>query len=732
MKTFFFSIILLLAAVASARGTQPQPAATGALGAAHARIALRGRVTDGRGHPVVFASVTIKNTLEGASTDSAGYFSLETEQKGPLVLVVTAIGFKDLEVTVTPGADTIELRMTSVAKDLGEVVITAGTIEATDDRLLTVLKPVDLMSNAGSTGDIVGAVQNLPGVQRNGGDQTGLFVRGGDASETVVVVDGATQQNAFFSDVPGVGQRSRFTPFQLKGTSFSTGGYPARYGQALSSVLALQTTDLPDTTSVSLSANVAGLILSGALRNGNDGLEYFLNYTDFGPYYGLSKTNDAFFAKPVYAGVTTKWASKAADGGLYKVNFSYGTSHTGADVPDPDDYGRLVSYNLHNENFDLYNSYARPLSGRWRLLTDLGYSNNEDNILWNDTPFLRYDHRVQARVEATYQDRSHFRLTYGSEVQHFGYREQYDTLKGTFDETLLAGYTEAEYKPVRWLAVRPGFRAEYSALLGNADASPRMALAVRTGIHGQLGAATGLFYEEASANYLLFGYRPGFQEAIHYLVNYEWIRENRSFRLEAYYKRYRHLVREQGVPYTPNPYRTDFGTVDNTGYGFARGFDVFWRDKVSIPYIDYWITYSYVDTRRLYQNYLAEATPDFVSTHNLNLILKYLSANGHVFASAGYNYASGRPYYNPASATFFGDRASAYQNISGKVSYLATFHRVFAAFYVNVDDLTNYRNVLGYRYSADGAVKVPVLPPQNRSVLFGVYLSLTAFKKDDL
>jgi hypothetical protein len=185
------------------------------------------------------------------------------------------------------------------------------------------------------------------------------------------------------------------------------------------------------------------------------------------------------------------------------------------------------------------------------------------------------------------------------------------------------------------------------------------------------------------------------------------------------------------VPYTPNPYRTDFGTVDNSGYGYARGIDVFWRDKASIPLLDYWITYSYVDTRRLYQNYPVEATPDFVSRHNLNLILKFLSANGHVFASAGYNFSSGRPYYNPGAA-FLSDRSPAYQNASFKISYLATFRKVFAAFYVNVDDLTNYRNVLGYRYSTDGEEKSPIVPPQYRSILFGVYLSLTAFKKDDL
>ena len=698
-----------------------------AIGTARGQVTLKGRVSEGHGRPVAYASVSVKNSLDGGTTDSTGYFSFQTSGKG--ILEVTAVGFVPLEYILTGNPDTLHLVMQNVPRQLGEVVITAGTIEATDDRLLTILKPVDLMSNASSTGDIVGAIQNLPGVQRNGGDETGLFVRGGDATETVVVVDGTTVQNPFFSDVPGVGQRSRFNSFQLKGTSFSTGGYSARYGQALSSVLDLQTTDLPEKSTLSGSFNVAGIILSGAQRTENNGLEYTLNLMDFGPYYSLSGTNEDFFDKPTSEGLSTRWTSKG-DKGIYKISLNYSTSHTGAAVPDPDDYGMDVRYDLHNENFSMNNSWTYRLTERWRLFTALGYSDNEDHILWNDTTFIRQDRRVQGRAESTYQGKG-FRLTMGAEVQHFNYQEQFDTLEGAFAETLGAGYVEAEFRPVRWFAIKPGLRAEYSGLPGTGDAAPRLALALKTSPYGQVGLAGGLFYQEAPTQYLMFGYRPAFQQAIHYLINYEWIRENRSFRVEAYYKKYSHLVREQGLPYTPNPYRTDFGTVDNSGYGYARGIDVFWRDKASIPLLDYWITYSYVDTRRLYQNYPVEATPDFVSRHNLNLILKFLSANGHVFASAGYNFSSGRPYYNPGAA-FLSDRSPAYQNASFKISYLATFRKVFAAFYVNVDDLTNYRNVLGYRYSTDGGEKTPIVPPQYRSILFGVYLSLTAFKKDDL
>ena len=79
---------------------------------------------------------------------------------------------------------------------IGEVVISAGTIEARNDRVVAVLKPIDIVTSAGGQGDIAGAIQTLPGVQRNGGDQTGLMVRGGDVNESVVVIDGTIVQHS--------------------------------------------------------------------------------------------------------------------------------------------------------------------------------------------------------------------------------------------------------------------------------------------------------------------------------------------------------------------------------------------------------------------------------------------------------------------------------------------------------------------------------------------------------
>ena len=65
-------------------------------------------------------------------------------------------------------------------------VITAGSFEASNNSK-TVLTSLDIVTTAGSQADVVKAIQTLPGTQQQG-TQTGLFVRGGDASEAAVVV----------------------------------------------------------------------------------------------------------------------------------------------------------------------------------------------------------------------------------------------------------------------------------------------------------------------------------------------------------------------------------------------------------------------------------------------------------------------------------------------------------------------------------------------------------------
>lgn len=697
-----------------------------------AQTKIAGLVLTRQGNPIPGANVYLMNTLDGISTDMNGNYLLSTKESGEKTLIVSAIGFGKQEKQVRLGGTTIKIDFTleEESSQLSELVISAGAFEANSDREVAILKPMDIYNNAGAAGDIVGAIQTLPGTQRVA-EQTGLFVRGGDASESSVIIDGMVVQNAFFSNVPGVAQRSRFTPFQFKGMAFSSGGYSVRYGQSLSSVLELNTLDLPEKSTVSANLNMAGVSVSGTKRWTKSAVEATGHYNNLSAFYGLANTNFNFYDVPTGAGTSVKYATQNSKGGIFKAFAKHDYYQSGTEIPNPYSTGNTTQFGLKNQNIYINTSF-RQLTSQTLFYTAVSGSINEDRTRWDNNPITNNDWRMQWRGEGTYFATDALNITVGSDLQRIEYKQDFDTLLYKFDEMLASVYTEAEWKQGMRFAIKPGIRFEHSKLLKKSNIAPRVALALKTRQFSQISLAGGLFYQLADKQYLLPNYRPDFQKAIHYIANYQWIKNSRSFRVEGYYKSYNDLVRELNSAYNPNTYRFISGEVDNSGSGYAQGVDVFWRDQKTIKNFDYWIAYSFVDTERLYANLTEKTTPDFVSNHNVNVNAKYFVESIQLNIGLTYSYASGRPYYNPSDNKFLGSKSPQYHNLSLNAAYLTSIGKWFTVIYAGIDNIINHKNVLGYRYSNDGQQRYPVLPPLYRSVFIGVNISLNSFKKEEL
>ena len=211
-----------------------------------------GKIIDNKKQPLQGVSVSIKDSYDGGTSDSTGRYSFTTSEKGTKVLVASMLGYKTFEQTVIIAAENhFDFQLREEVSEMKAVVITAGTFEASDAKRATVLSSMDVVTTASANADVTGALRTLPGTQTVG-ESEGLFVRGGTASETKVFIDGTLVNNFFYTSVPDIAQRGRFSPFLFKGTVFSTGGYSALYGQGLSSALVLESVDLPDRTSASI------------------------------------------------------------------------------------------------------------------------------------------------------------------------------------------------------------------------------------------------------------------------------------------------------------------------------------------------------------------------------------------------------------------------------------------------------------------------------------------------
>ena len=166
--------------------------------------------------------------------------------------------------------------------------------------------------------------------------------------------------------------------------------------------------------------------------------------------------------------------------------------------------------------------------------------------------------------------------------------------------------------------------------------------------------------------------------------------------------------------------------------GFAKGVELFWRDSQSMKNVDYWISYSFLDTKRDYLNYPVAAAPSFASKHNFSFVYKHFVKAIKSQLGFTYSYGSGRPYYNPNNSEdkFNSDKTPSYQDLSANVAYLPKSNLIL---YVSCTNLLGHDNIFGYQYSsqpnASGEyVSRAVRQPAPRFLFVGVFITITKNK----
>jgi vitamin B12 transporter len=112
-----------------------------------AQTLVSGTVKDSKGHPIRSVSITVKDTYDGATTDSLGHFNFQSTEKGDHTLTVTNIGYNPLEQPITLNGSSIDLRLVlkEQLSELKAVTITAGSFTAGDAKRGAVLSSPALM-----------------------------------------------------------------------------------------------------------------------------------------------------------------------------------------------------------------------------------------------------------------------------------------------------------------------------------------------------------------------------------------------------------------------------------------------------------------------------------------------------------------------------------------------------------------------------------------------------------
>lgn len=689
-----------------------------------AQTTFSGTVTDQSGEPLLGVNVYLKGTYDGATTGIDGSFSFSSEETDSLVLVASYIGFHEMEIPAD-GENEFNIALKEEISQLNAVVITAGSFDASDESKRVVLKSLDIVTTAGATADIPGALNTLPGTQTVG--ETGrLFVRGGEGRETKTYIDGMIVHNEYSPSAPNTPGRSRFSPFMFKGMSFSTGGYSAEYGQALSSALILQSKDIAAQERTDISLMTVGADLAHTSVWEKSSFSGKVQYSNLTPYFELVRQNLSWEQAPVEYNGNFAYRLKTSKTGLLKFYTNLSSSSMDlyeADIANPE---TLHPVKVTNDYLYFNTSYRELLSEKWGIKTGVSVTESKDYASLSQDSRSEKVSGKHGKLVLDYTHSDRLNVKFGGEVLNRDANQllqsENSELDQSFDETISAGFVEAETFASSSLAFKLGARIENNSLTDKALATPRLSAAYKTGEKSQVSVAYGQFYQ-APINQLIYSDKSVKPElSDHYIANYQWSGERRSFRAEAYYKNYDRLIK-----YTNAFDPTSFSS---NGNGFAKGLDLFWRDRKTFKEMDYWVSYSYLDTERDFRDYPGSFSPSFASNHNVSVVLKKFVDPIKSQLGFTYSYASPRRYNDLNTEEFLSGKTPSYHDLSFNISYLYNSQVIIHAM---VNNVFGINNIYGYEYAdspdANGIyTSRAITPPAKRFVFLGIFITLSKDK----
>lgn len=644
---------------------------------------IRGFVYDKTtGEPIAYGNVILKGTTTGTTTDINGYFVFSKVKAGTQVIKVSFIGYETAEHTVEVkkgkvASIKVELKPSSTELAIVEVSgkREAVRLESNVSVEKITSKDIQQVPSIGGQADLAQYIQVLPGVVFSGDQGGQLYIRGGSAIQNRVLLDGMVVYNPFHS----IGLFSVFETDIIRNADVYTGGFDARYGGVLSSVLDITTKDgnkKNTSGKISLSTFGAGLLLEGPIIKNNEKRRYSLSYILNAKNSYLSQTSTSIYSYmdkelpydflDIYGKLTL-----ATDNGS-KVNF-FGLNFT----DKVNQYEAIADFNWRNTAF----------GANFLLLPGSGSSLVEGVVAYSD-----YTMKMTETSSANEQMSNIGGFNIGMAVTNFfgenrlkyGLNMLGNTTKTSFSasDTITDYSTEfAAYAVFRGVAGRfvyePSFRVSYYASVASLIPEPRLSLKLNVSDNFRLKAAGGIYSQvfmdtksDRDIVNLFTGYltvSPDLnivtsykgeaissyvQKSDHIIFGMEYdVLKNLSLNFELYYKtmsRTASANKDRMYPDDkehndkPEYLRKEYIVEDGKAYG----------GDLSLKYDDgrlyVWAIYSLGKVTKT--NEVQTYAPHYDRRHNINLLVNYQFGMDRSFElSFRWNYGSGFPYTPTAS-----------------------------------------------------------------------------------
>ncbi len=626
------------------------------------------------GEPLAYANVYLDKTELGAATNEKGYFIIGSVPAGDHELVASFVGYQTTRrrLAVRPGSNQMQvLELTPGAVELREVKVTAERarfereVELSATRLET--RQLVLAPKVGGEVDLLRTIQSLPGVIATSDFSNRLYIRGGSPDQNLILLDGITVYNP--SHLFGM-----FSPFISEAVSDVTllaGGFPAKYGSRLSSVLDVTTREGNSkryTGDVSASVLAAKGLVEGPLpfrvRDSTAGDE------------SATRAAGSFLlaGRRTYLPDLVLGALGVDGLGYYFYDVMGRANYrpccdqllTVAGIAAED----VLSFwdPANRSSLDARLSWGnRGLSGRWnRVFNPLLYG--EVAAAWSnfrsgftvgvagDTVRFRTDMTDwTVKTDFTWYPADRHTLDLGADA-----RAVVITARVEFDTTITVGdtlYPLALYADDKWevvpgrLFAKPGLRLFGDPQHARFEVEPRLGLKYLAGKNTSVNAAAGRFSQpmvtlnSTDAVFSIYDIwlsvpdRFKLPTAWHYVAGVEhWLKPDLIVKAEGYYKDFNNLLETR---------YGDFFTIPDSlliADGYSYGTELMLRKTEGR--VNGWLSYSYMWTRR------SAGTegyhPHYDRRHSVNLIVNFPKVYWDTDVSAKWTLGTGLPYAGTA------------------------------------------------------------------------------------
>ena len=684
-----------------------------AVGNLTAQTVVSGIVSDGK-EPLVGANVFIIGTMDGCLTDSLGRFSFTTANKGEVTLKATFIGYEDYLLTTEVGQlASLAILMKERATTINEVVVTASTFSFGKSDHFKTMDALDVVMAGNSCGDIVAALQTLPGTQTVG-ENGKLYVRGGESEECQTFVNGMHVLVPYSTNTENSAVRGRFSPFLFKGINFSLGGYGGEYGQALSSVLPMETTDAASSDKFGVSASLVDWNIGGTKAFQNSSLSFNAALTSMALYDRLFAERFDFSRPYRKLSGESQFKKEFNTKSVLKSYVGYDLTSVGLRIGDSDADSPVRSLSLKEHNIYANITHRAIIGSGYTLFTGIANSSvfcDIDHAQKVGDHYHNFRNEVHLKAEVRKVWSDVLKVSAGVEDYIRNSTMRYESHGYQLGYNLLAAHVDAQWRVVPRLFFNLSARTERLHESASAEKStrshwllmPRATLSYIPNNHLQLSFVAGRYSQTPEDDYLAMSQTTLNQSlADHAILSVQYKSGSTLLRIEPYWKKYRRLPLLENGFYQPH------------GYGMSRGMDVFVENRSLIRNLTTTLSYSFNDSRRRYLDFTEERTPDFASRHNLRLTAKY--PLGRTIIGLSESYTSGRHY--PSGTT------PHYNSVDMNLTYLLSPKVII---YTSVNNIFGRTNI--FRYNADGT---PVVPTRDRFFYIVICVSLKNNKAYDI